>query len=204
MSEEDVGFDPTIMAAGELRFIEIERNGSIESSRTHGNTWSVMRKASSFAKRRAKVWLTWLDITTTSPLWYAAVTIFEMAFGGAWISRGQVITGLKAREVRRTWVLVFRDKAAAVASLARNGHPARLAPVRRLVNDLAQSLQQRSIGVLCQIEYIGASFFAIMANLSTKRLPYRFFLPRWRAALRGMNLCTRRAFSTETSQSTIS
>ena len=52
ISEEDLGFDPTIMTAGDQRFIEIERNGSTERLIID----EVMRRARCIAGRATTCW----------------------------------------------------------------------------------------------------------------------------------------------------
>ncbi|KAK0655543.1 hypothetical protein B0T16DRAFT_320017 [Cercophora newfieldiana] len=52
MSEEELGFDPTIMIAGDQRFIEIERNGSTERLIIE----EVMRRAPCIAGRATTCW----------------------------------------------------------------------------------------------------------------------------------------------------
>lgn len=52
MSEEELGFDPTIMTAGDQRFIEIERNGSTERLIID----EVMRRARCIAGRATTCW----------------------------------------------------------------------------------------------------------------------------------------------------
>jgi len=52
MSEEELGFDPTIITAGDQRFIEIERNGSTERLIIN----EVMRRARCIAGRATTCW----------------------------------------------------------------------------------------------------------------------------------------------------